>query len=93
MKKENLVKAISETTKVSPDVVSRVLESFRQHLLRALTNGDSLILQNFGVFKLVKRKAKSMQNFHTGERFVLPEHMEPKLVFCKNFVRKIREKA
>lgn len=93
MKKENLIKAVSESTKISPDIVSRVVESTMSQILNSLYDGDQVIIRKFGTFKLIRRKAREGQDFHSGNRIVYPEHFKPKFEFSREFVRKIREKV
>lgn len=92
MKKENFVKEIAQRTKISPDVVVRVLDSFTEALADAVSNDHTVSLRGFGKFKSSIRKARSMQNFQTGERFIAPEKKVPKFTFSKDFIRNISEK-
>ena len=88
MKKDQLIKTISKSTEISPDIVYRVMDAFTKTLSEAVAAGETIHLRGFGKFTRVLRKARPMHNFRTGETFIQPEHYEPKFQFSKEFLTK-----
>lgn len=87
MTKGDIVKAVSASTHISPDVAMRAIDGFITCLSEAVAKGKRVEIRGFGVFQLKTRKSRPMQNFKTGERFIAPECKVPRFKFSKDFLK------
>ncbi len=90
MVKKDLVKKISEATGVDRYIVSGILESTKEELVKSLISGDSIYLRGFGTFFIKKRAPKRGRNISRGTVVDIPAHKEPVLRFCKEVKEAVR---
>jgi integration host factor subunit beta len=76
--KKFLIDQIADETKYKKSVVSKVVNSLFEIIVRELGKGNRIELRNFGVFELRLRKPRMAQN---------PKTMEPVMVEGKNVVK------
>jgi DNA-binding protein HU-beta len=67
MNKTELVEAIANDCELSKAAAQRALESAINHVIKTVTNGDSVQLAGFGTFASGSRAARVGRNPRTGE--------------------------
>lgn len=72
MTKTDLIKAISESTKITQKDVGLVLDSFMETVKKSLSKGESVPLVGFGTFEIGNRAARQARNFKTGKTTQIP---------------------
>jgi integration host factor subunit beta len=73
MTKKEIVLKISEETKIKQIDVKSVVQKTLEHIITALSNGETVELRNFGVFKVKSRKSRIGRNPKTGQAVPIPE--------------------
>ena len=67
MKKEDLIKRLSETCAISKVDAKKYTEAIIDIITDTLVNSEDLSLFSFGTFKIIQRKARKGRNPRTGE--------------------------
>jgi len=91
LNKDELIKSLTEKTKLSKDEVSDVLHLFTNEIKQKLTEGEKVVISNFGSFILSNRKAKVFINPRTGTKHQLPARVWPHFKASGKFKKAIRE--
>jgi DNA-binding protein HU-beta/integration host factor subunit alpha len=73
MTKKEIVLKISEETNLKQIDVKKVVQRVLDHVVEALTKGETVELRNFGVFKVRSRKPRVGRNPKTGVAVPIPE--------------------
>ena len=73
MTKKEIVLKISEETELKQIDVKKVVQRVLDHIVEALTKGDTVELRNFGIFKVKNRKPRVGRNPKTGVAVPIPE--------------------
>jgi len=73
MTKKEIVLKISEETELKQIDVKQVVQKVLDHIVEALTKGDTVELRNFGIFKVRTRKPRVGRNPKTGVAVPIPE--------------------
>lgn len=73
MKRYDLIKKISEKSKVNSRIIDRVAKTLVRTIVECVRNGEKVTLSGLGTFRLKTRKAKPARNLQTGETVHLPE--------------------
>ena len=73
MTKKEIVLKISEETELKQIDVKQVVQKVLDHIVEALTKGDTVELRNFGIFKVRTRKPRVGRNPKTGATIPIPE--------------------
>lgn len=73
MTKKDIVLKISEETNIKQIDVKAVVQGMLDHIVAALSNGDTVELRNFGVFKVKSRRSRIGRNPKTGAVVPIPE--------------------
>jgi len=71
MTQTELIQLISKDTNLRYDAVRKVLRKLTKYTCVALESGEGIRI-GLGTFHLKKRGPKSVHNFQTGERFLMP---------------------
>ncbi len=66
MNKQELIKEMSSTSGLSISETKRVLDAMISIAIKTLSRGESISLQNIGVFSVVERVAKTGRHPMTG---------------------------
>ena len=90
MKKKEIVLKIAEETDLKQTDVKTVVQKTFDHIIDALSKGQTIELRNFGVFKVKSRKPRMGRNPKTGESVPIPERK--KVVFKPGMVMKKKVK-
>jgi DNA-binding protein HU-beta len=70
--KNELIRRISRSTRLSHEAVSDVMNEFEAELRRILSSGDSLQVTGFGSFYTRKRGESKVPSIKTGEMITIP---------------------
>jgi len=73
MTKKDIALKISEETGLKQIDVKKVVQGTLDHIVAALSNGETVELRNFGVFKVKSRKSRIGRNPKTGTTVPIPE--------------------
>ena len=77
MNREELVKEIAKSTKLSQKSVSEVLSATVESIQNTVKKGDKVTLVGFGTFESRRRAARNGRNPQTGEELVIPACVAP----------------
>lgn len=77
MKKEDLIKAVKESTGLQKKDVETVTESIFATITQALKNGDQVKIAGFGAFEVRDRAGRKGRNPQTGEEIDIPASKAP----------------
>lgn len=73
MTKKDIVLKIAEETNIKQVDVKRVVQKTLDHIVSALSAGETVELRNFGVFKVKSRRSRIGRNPKTGTTVPIPE--------------------
>ena len=73
MTKKDIVLKIAEETNIKQIDVKAVVQKTLDHIIAALSSGETVELRNFGVFKVRSRRARIGRNPKTGTVVPIPE--------------------
>lgn len=73
MTKKEIVLKISEETNIKQIDVKAVVQKTLDHIIIALSAGETVELRNFGVFKVKSRRSRIGRNPKTGQAVPIPE--------------------
>ena len=73
MTKKDMVIKIAEDTELKQIDVKRIVQKTLDHIVEALTKGETVELRNFGIFKVRSRKSRVGRNPKTGVTVPIPE--------------------
>ena len=72
MTKKDIVLKIAEETDIKQMDVKKVVQRTLDHIIEALTKGETVELRNFGIFKVKERKSRVGRNPKTGVTVPIP---------------------
>ena len=73
MTKKDIVIKIADDTEMKQIDVKRIVQRAFDHIVEALTKGETVELRNFGIFKVKSRKSRVGRNPKTGATIPIPE--------------------
>ena len=73
MTKKDIVIKIAEDTELKQMDVKKIVQRTLDHIIEALTKGETVELRNFGIFKVKSRKSRVGRNPKTGVTVPIPE--------------------
>lgn len=73
MTKKEIVMKISEETNIKQIDVKAVVQKTLDHIIAALSAGETVELRNFGIFKVKSRRSRIGRNPKTGQAVPIPE--------------------
>jgi len=73
MTKKDIVIKIADDTELKQIDVKRIVQKTLDHIVDALTKGETVELRNFGIFKVKSRKSRVGRNPKTGVTVPIPE--------------------
>ena len=73
MTKKDIVIKIAEETDMKQIDVKRIVQKTLDHIVAALSHGETVELRNFGVFKVKSRRSRIGRNPKTGTTVPIPE--------------------
>lgn len=73
MTKKDIVLKIAEETELKQIDVKKVVQRTLDHIIEALTKGETVELRNFGIFKVRNRRSRVGRNPKTGVKVPIPE--------------------
>jgi DNA-binding protein HU-beta len=78
MNKANLVEGMAKITKIPKSTCKDCLEAFIAVVSGALKQNKSVVLTDFGSFRVLKRKSRFGVNPATGKKMTIPAKKVPK---------------
>ncbi len=78
MNKQELIGSVAETTGMTKNDTSKVVEAVFDSITSELQKGDEVRLVGFGTFTVSKRKASTGRNPRTGEPMQIAASSQPK---------------
>jgi DNA-binding protein HU-beta len=72
MSKDDLIKEISDQTKLAKKEASQALDAIFQVIEQSLSQGEDISLVGFGAFKVSKREERNGRNPRTGDSMTIP---------------------
>jgi len=86
MKKNEFIKAVADKldTKATA-TVTKITDAVFETLAELVSNGDEVLINKFGKFKVVDRVERKGRNPKTGEEIVIPAHKTPHFTPSKTF--------
>jgi nucleoid DNA-binding protein len=90
MTKKDIAIKIADETGIKQIIVKEVVQKTMDAMIEALSNGETLELRNFGVFKVKERKSRTGRNPRTGE--MVPVASKKVVTFKPGLVMKQRVK-
>ena len=85
MNREELVKEIAKSTKLSQQSVSEVLSATVESIQNTVTKGDKVTLVGFGTFESRRRAARNGRNPQTGKEIKIAAKTVPVFSAGKKF--------
>ncbi|MBN2453590.1 MAG: integration host factor subunit beta [Candidatus Omnitrophica bacterium] len=73
MTKKDIVMKIAEETGIKQVDVKKVVQGTLDRIVAALSDGETVELRNFGVFKVKSRRSRIGRNPKTGTTVPIPE--------------------
>ena len=73
MTKKDIVIKIAEEAELKQIDVKIIVQKTLDHIVEALTKGETVELRNFGIFKVKSRKSRVGRNPKTGVTVPIPE--------------------
>ena len=77
MRKQDLVRAVADTTETSEAQSTKAVNAVFDAIEAALAKGDEVTVSGFGSFKVVERSARSGRNPQTGEPMTIAARKSP----------------
>ena len=90
MKKEDLVKLVSEKTGITQKAAEQAQKVIIEGISATLEKGDSISLVGFGSFKVVERAAREGRNPSTGEKMQIPASKTVKFTLSKSLKERVQ---
>jgi len=72
MTKRDIVLKVADQTELRQLDVKRVVQKTLDAIVTALSQGETVELRNFGIFKVKTRKGRTGRNPRTGEKVPVP---------------------
>ena len=85
MNKEELVKAVATSTKLSQKATSEVIAATIETIQKTVSKGKKVTLVGFGTFESRKRAARNGRNPQTGKEISIPAKTVPVFSAGKKF--------
>jgi nucleoid DNA-binding protein len=86
MNKADLVRVAAKVVGSQSDAKTAVGDIF-EAMRKALQDGDKVVVQGFGSFHVVMRKAKPARNPRTGEAVMIPPRRRVKFKMAKDLLQ------
>ena len=90
MKKEDLVRLVSDKAALTRKAAGETINAVLEGISSALEKGDSVSLIGFGSFKVVERSAREGRNPRTGEKIHIPASKTVKFTPGKGFKQRVQ---
>jgi len=78
MNKADLVAKISKDADIPKAAAMQAIDSFTEHIIKAMQKGEDVTLVGFGTFTTSKRKARTGRNPQTGQTIKIAARKVPK---------------
>lgn len=85
MTKTELIQTVAVNTETSRDVAKKIINEIFEVIKSEVAAGNDVVIQNFGIFKLLDRDERKGRNPRTGEEIIIAAHKLPIFKAGKNF--------
>lgn len=85
MNRQDLIDAIANKTKSSKAKTNCFLDSFIEHVQKAVAAGEKVKLSGFGTFEKTSVSARTGRNPQTGDAITIPSTHRPKFTPSATF--------
>ena len=92
MNKEELVKAVATSTKLSQKATSEVIAATIETIQKTVSKGKKVTLVGFGTFEARKRAARTGRNPQTGKEIKIAAKTVPAFSAGKKFKELVNKK-
>ena len=89
MIKKEIIRSISEKSKIRNEVVTYVIENFMMEIKNSLIKGENVYLRGFGSFIVKERKEKKARLIRKKETITVPAHKIPTFKVCKSLKNEV----
>ncbi|PSL36217.1 nucleoid DNA-binding protein [Planomicrobium soli] len=83
MNKTELIKEISNKTKLSKDQATKAVNEIMASITHALQNGEEVKINDFGAFQVTEKNERKGRNPQTGEEITIPSSKAPQFKAAK----------
>jgi DNA-binding protein HU-beta len=90
MTKEELIKAIADSTEIEKETVQKTVEAFMVTVENSMISGRNIYLRGFGSFVIKKRAKKTARNISKNSVIIIPAGNVPTFKPSEIFVNKIK---
>jgi DNA-binding protein HU-beta len=90
MTKAEIVKKISQNTKVEKTTVLKTVEAFMETVKASLADGENVYLRGFGSIVIKQRAEKTARNISKNTTVIIPAHNIPFFKPAKEFLTKVK---
>lgn len=74
----DLINQLNEEYGYTKKSATEFVDDFLELMVKNIEEGNTISIYGFGVFDIIKRKARNVKDIKTGERIDIPEHWVPK---------------
>jgi len=92
MNKSDLVENVSQALTMPYTTALKVVDRFLYEINHALIDHKDIIIHNFGVFKVVKAKARMARNPRENKTIQVPAKFRVRFSISKNVLERVRKK-
>ncbi len=91
MTKSEIVREISNQTRVEKAEVLKTVEAFMEAIKDSMGGGKNIYLRGFGSFVVKKRAEKTARNISKNITIIIPAHNIPSFKPCKTFINMVKQ--
>lgn len=93
MTKADVIRQVAESTGLSKEEATSVVEAFMKTIKNALSGGENVYLRGFGTFEVKKRAEKTARNITKNTTMIIPAHYVPRFKPADEFVESVKTKV
>ena len=90
MKKQELIKILAANIGKTQVETEQIVEDLFACIRYLVQSGEDVNIPHFGQFKAATMKERLGYNPITAERVIIPEHLKPKFIPCKEFAHVVK---
>jgi nucleoid DNA-binding protein len=88
--KKELARQLAEANDISSLTVQSIVQAVFDGIIETLVNEGRIELRNFGVFEVIRRKARKARNPRTGEEVFVPAKLAVAFKPGRRMQKKVR---
>lgn len=90
MTKRDIAEKVAERMQTTPNLAEHFIDAFCMEMRKAMNNGNTVYIREFGTFSPKLRKAKKVQNIHAKTTMDWPATYVPHFKPGKTFLKKMQ---